>query len=84
MLLQDVDHEPVGVDGDRQEARLEHRERLDGPDVARLVDADDVTWIQEHLGHQVEGLLRPVGDEHLLGLDRPVPPGCRLASHPRP
>ena len=49
LLLQDVDVEPVGVDGDGQEARLEHRQRLDGADVARLVDADDVARIEEHL-----------------------------------
>ena len=61
--------DPVLVDRHGQQRGLEHLQRLDRADVAGLVDRDLDAGFDEHLRHEVERLLRAVGDQHLVGVD---------------
>ncbi len=66
---QDLDLHAVFVTRDDLEAGLEQLDRLHRPEIRRGLRHDDITWIDQHLGEQVERLLRPVGDDD-LALDR--------------
>ncbi len=75
---------PCSSTGTGQQRRLEHLQRLDRPDVAGLVDRDLDARVDEHLRHEVERLLRPVGDEHLIGVDLAPTTRGGLLRDPRP
>jgi hypothetical protein len=50
----------------RDEARPREAQRLDGTDVPGVGQGHGGAGLDEGAGHEVEGLLRPVGDDHLV------------------
>jgi hypothetical protein len=53
----------------RLKFRLVHGKRLDAAQVAGRLHQHVVAGVDEDLGHQIQPLLRPVGDENLVGVN---------------
>ena len=65
-VLQLVDHEPLVVQRDLHEARLVRGECGKRAHVGRRLHHDLVARVDKDLRHEVEGLLRAVGDDDVL------------------
>ena len=82
--FQVVHVEPVVVQRNGDERRLEAPERLDRAQVGRTLDDDDVAGVQERLADQLERLDRAARDQQLvLGGAAPLR-GCRAARRTHP
>ena len=66
------------IGGESDEPPSAESHRLDGADVAGIGQSDGIVHVQGDAGDEVEGLLRSVGDEHLLH------PGPVARRHPFP
>ena len=64
--LQLLHVEPVLVHRHHDESRLEASERLDRAEVGGAFDDDDVAWVEERLGDQLERLDSPARDQQLV------------------
>ena len=82
-LLQQVGSQAVAVGRDRDEVGVASRQRLEGADVRRRLHHDMVARIDQGAGQQVQTLLRPGGDEHVLG-PALAAPGLVGLGHPLP
>ena len=61
--------QPLLVGGDRNELRLEQRERLQRAEIRRRLDQHAAAGIDQRLAEQIERLLRARGDQHVLRID---------------
>jgi hypothetical protein len=74
LALQVLQVHPFGIAGHADDLRLHRCEGLQCPEVGRRLDQHAAAGIGEHLGHQVQALLRAGGDQDLGRVDLPGQP----------
>src|SRR6185295_11955600 len=66
---QRVDLEPLVVHRERLHVHAGEPEGSPRPGIAQGLDGDDVTRSEQRAGHEIDRLLAPAGDHHVLRLD---------------
>ena len=67
-LIQRLRYDAVGIDLNLLDVGLIGGEDRQRTDVGRCFGEDDISWIDEELGDNVNGLLRTGGDDDILGV----------------
>jgi hypothetical protein len=63
---QRLDDETLAIDGNTDDAKPERREQVARWLIARVFHCNDITGREQHARHDVECLLRPVGDHEIV------------------